>query len=68
MCGIGGVEMTTSIGTLVPQVTVLVDMESVFLSRRAVESLQTHLYRYIASFLHNHIINHVVSRCTVPFS
>jgi len=53
--------MTAGISALVSQVAVLVDMKSMLLSRAAVESPQTHLYRYVACLLHSCTREHVVS-------
>jgi len=49
----GGIVVTASVGTLVAQVTELVDMKAVFLCYVAREAFQIHFYRYVASFLHN---------------
>jgi len=48
-----GIVVVSSVGAFVAQVTMLMDVKSVFLPRAAVEAFQTHLYRYVASLLHS---------------
>ena len=56
MAGVSRVEMSAGVCALVSEVTELVHVKSMLLSRAGVESLQTHLYLYLASLLHHHQI------------
>jgi len=61
VCLIKWVVVTAGIRALVAQVAVLMDVKAVFLCRAAVEALQTHSYRYVASLLYIHAHERIVS-------
>jgi len=52
-----GIVVAASVRALITQVTFLVDVKTVLLSRAAVKALQLHFYLYVVSIL-QYIIHH----------